>query len=299
MAGKPKHVVLKSDVEKKFSAEVFDLMRIKLTPKVGGNVNLGVKLAAEYFAPRKPATVTVAELGDAIPQIVAKFEAESKSVASNSGRLPLGDEAQKEWDSGKWRGKLTVHGLRQRFTAEIKDNVDLTTGMLDTYAAELAAEKAKVAELVSERDDPDSKPVACGSPVHRGSSEPFQPTIRFRLTRDDAGELVRMKHPQGAVFVEVGNFLVVPGDEENKVAASGVPYCPDCREAGWQLGRETETKVTFYTFSGAQRKLGAMKKSTEGQVALGDQIKAAAARVFGGVGTRRQRADWRQNRGRR
>lgn len=296
MAVKPKKIVLKSDDLKRFGAEVFDLVRIQLAPKVGGNVNLGVKLAAEYFAPRKPGEVTAAEMGDAIPQITAKFEKESTQKSQNNGRLPLNDETQILWDSGNWRGKLTVHGLRKRFEAEIRDNVDLTVGMIDAYAAELAAEKARVAELANEHDDSDSsKPVACGSPVHRGSSEPFQPTVRFRLTRNDAGELVRMKHPMGDDFIEVGNFLVVPAGDEEGAADRAVPYCADCREAAWALGRETETKVTFYTFSGAKRKLGAMQKSAEGNAALGDQIKAAAARTFGGSGTRSQR-DWRTTR---
>ena len=302
---RPKKIVLKSDGDKKFSAEVFDLVRTKLASMVGGNVNLGVKRAAEHFAPRAPATVTVAEMGDAIPQIATKFEAESsKSADSNTGRLPLNTEAQENWDSGKWRGKLTVHGLRKRFAAEIGDNVELTTSLLDVYTAELAVEKAKIAELVDEKPDPDSNnPVTCGSPAHRGSSEPFQPTIRFRLTRNDAGELVRMRHPKGDDFIQVGNFLVVPAGDEEGATNQAVPYCPDCREAGWEYARNAvdkdgntkPIKLTFYTRGGAQRVLDATKKSAESQAALGDQIRAAAARVFSGSGTRRQR-DWHNSR---
>ncbi len=290
---KPKKIVLVSDGQKKFGAEVFDLIRTALAPMVGGNVNLGVKLAAEHFAPRKPATVTVTELETAIPAIAAKFEAESNRKPDNGGRLPLNDEAQKLWDSGQWKGKLTVHGLAEKYSAEIKDEVDLTTSMIDAYAAELAVEKARIAEIVDEKPDPDSEPVACGSSVHKGSSEPFQPTVRYRLTRNDAGELVRMKHPQGDSFIQVGNFLVVLNDEGNDGAM--VPFCSDCREAGWAYGRANEQKVTFYTFSGAKRKLDATKKSAEGQVALGDMIKKAAAKVFGNSGTRNQR-DWRNTR---
>ncbi len=301
MAGKPKKVVLNSDGDRRFSAEVYGLIETKLAPKVGGNPGFGVKLAAEHFAPRMPATVTVAEMEDAIPQIAAKFEAESKKPAAsnNGGRLPLNDEAQKEWDSGRWKGKLTVHGLRQRFAAEIEDKVDLTVSMLDAYTAELAAEEARVAELANEHDDPDSKPVACGSPVHRGANEPpFQPTIRFRLTRNSAGELVRMKHPQGDTYIEVGNFLVVPAGDEEKAVDRAVPYCADCREAAWSFGRETETKVTFYTFAGAQRTLGKMKESAEGNAALASQLKSAGAKTFGGAyGSRKTwktDRDWRR-----
>lgn len=292
---KPRKIVLKLDEQKRFGAEVFDLVRTKLTPKIGGNVNLGVKLAAEYFAPRKPGEVTMVEVEAAIDKIVEKFEAETKKPAGNDGRLPLNDEAQMLWDSGQWRGKLTVHGLRKRFEAEIGDNVDLTVGMIDAFAAELAAEKARVVELANEHYDPDSKTVACESPVHRGEEKQFQPTVRFRLTRNDAGELVRMKHPQGDDFIEVGNFLVVPAGDVEGATDRAVPYCADCREAAWALGRETETKVTFYTTAYAKRKLGAMQKSAEGNAALGDQIKKAAARVFGGSGTRNQR-DWRTTR---
>lgn len=298
MAVKPKTIVLVSDGQKKFGSEVFDLIRTKLAPSVGGNVNLGVKLAAEHFAPQMPATVTVAEIGDAIVKIAAKFEAESKQpVNGNDGRLPLDDVAQKMWDTGQWRGKLTVHGLRQRFAAEIKDGVNLSTSMIDAYATEQVAEKAKVTLLVDEKPDPDSKPVACESPVHRGDSAPFQPTIRFRLTRDDAGELVRMKHSQGEDFIQVGNFLVVPAGDEEKAADRAVPYCAECREEAWQLGRATETKVTFYTFAGATRKLGAMKKAVEGHDALAAQLKSAGAKTFGGAMGTRKLTDWRRSRG--
>lgn len=298
---RPKTIVLKSDSEKKFGPEVFDLIRTKLAPAVGGNVNLGVKLAAEHFAPRKPGEVTMAEMGDAIPQIAAKFEtteSAQKPANGNDGWLPLNDEAQKLWDSGEWKGKLTVHGLRQRFAAEIKDKVDLTKSMIDAYTAEQAAEKAKIAELVAEHGDLDSKPVACGSPVHWGGNAPFQPTIRFRLTRNDAGELVRMRHAQGEDFVQIGNFLVVPAGDEEKAVDRAVPYCPDCREAAWQFGRAEEVKVTFYTFAGAQRKLDAMKRAAEGHEALAGQLKSAGAKTFGGsYGTRKNKGDWRVTRG--
>ncbi len=298
MAGKPKKVVLNSDGDRRFSAEVYGLIETKLAPKVGGNPGFGVKLAAEHFAPRMSATVTVAEMEDAIPQIAAKFAAESKKPAGNDGRLPYDDELQAEWDAGVYKNQVTVHGIRQRFAAEIKDGVDLTPSMMKAYAAELAEEKARVAELVSEHDDPDSKPVACGSPVHRGANEPFQPTIRFRLTRNSAKELVRMKHPQGDTYIEVGNFLVVPAGDEEKAVDRAVPYCADCREAAWSFGRETETKVTFYTFAGAQRKLGKMKESAEGNAALASQLKSAGAKTFGGAyGSRKTwktDRDWRR-----
>ncbi len=321
MAGKPKTIVLKSDEQKKFSAEVFDLVRTQLAPKVGGNVNLAVKLAAEYFAPRLPAAVTATDLGDAIPQIAAKFTDESRQQASNTGRLPLNDETQKEWDSGRWRGKFTVHGLRSRFAAELKDGVDLTTSMLDAYVAELAAEKARVAELVNEHNDPDEKPLACVSAVHSGEKE-FQPTVAFRLERDASGALVRRKHDQGDEYIEIGNFLVSEED------GTRIPYCKNCREAARAMVREAKeqadalkfqlatasvekkpklqkaleevkelanAKLTFYTAAGAKRKLDAMNKTTESDKAFGDQLKKAAARVFGGTGTRSQR-DWRRTR---
>lgn len=294
---KPKKIVLVVDDQKRFGAEVFDLIRTKLAPMVGGNVNFGVKLAADSFVPRKPGEVTVAEMRDAIPQIAAKFTAEAKQPTNGSdGRLPLNDEAQKFWDSGEWRGKLTAHGLRQRFAAEIKDGVDLTRSMVEAYVTEQVAEKAKVSELVDEKADPDSKPVACESPVHRGSSDPFQPTVRYRLTRNDAGGLVRMKHPKGDDFIEVGNFLVVPAGDEEKSVDRAVPYCADCREAAWALGRETETKVIFYTASSAKRKLDAMKRAVEGHDALAAQLRSAGAKTFGGGYGTRKLGDWRRDR---
>lgn len=320
---KPKKIVLKSDDLKRFGAEVFDLVRTKLAPKIGGNVNLGVKLAAEHFAPRKPGEVTVVEMETAIPVIAAKFEVETKRPSGNDdGRLPLNDEAQKLWDSGQWRGKLTVHGLRKKFEAEIGDNVDLTVGMIDAYAAELATEKARVTELVSEHDDPDSRPMACESPVHRGEEREFQPTVAFRLERTDDGALVRRKHDQGDEYMEVGNFLI--REEE----ADRISYCKSCREAARVRVREAKEqadalrhqlttasaeekpklqkaladaeelaniKLTFYTASGSKRKLDAMKNSAEGNAALAAQLKSVAARTFGGSGTRSQR-DWRTTR---
>lgn len=300
MAGKPKTIVLKSDDQKKFGPEVFDLIRTGLTPKIGGNVKLGVKLAAEAFAPRMPATVTVAEMGDAISQIVVKFEAESSKqpINGNDGRLPLNDEAQKLWDSGEWRGKLTVHGLRERFKAEITDGVDLTASMINAYAADQVAEKAKVVELVSERDDPDSKPVACESPAHRGDEKSFQPSVAHKLFRNDAGQLERQKHNQGDEYILVGNFLVLK-DEEGRVSGQAA-YCADCRDAAREMARNAEPpiKLTFYTASGAKRVQEAATRSAETNEALMSQLKSAGARTFGvSYGTRKVKGDWRVTRG--
>lgn len=294
---RPRKIVLKLDEEKRFSAEVFDLVRTKLAPAIGGSINLGVKLAAEYFSPRKPASVVAAEMGDAIPQIAAKFAEESnKRSTADNGRLPLNDEAQKEWDSGRWKGKLTVHGLRQKYTKEIADGVDLTKSMVDAYAAELEAERARGAELADEKPDPDSGPVKCEAPVHRGEAVPFQPTVRFRLYRNEEGGLERKKHDRGEDFIQIGNFLVVPaGGEEKAEDDRAVPYCASCREVAWEFARQNKQKLTFYTAAGARRKLGRMKETAEGQAALGDQINRAAARTFGGSGTRSQR-DWRTTR---
>lgn len=295
---KPRKIVLKSDSgEKRFSTEVFNLVRTRLAPTVGGDVNRAVKLAAEHFAPRLLAEVTAVEMGDAIPQIAAELSKSSQNT-SNGGRLPLDGEAQKNWDPpvSRWRGKLTIHGIRQRFAAELKDGIELSTSLLDTYADELTVEKARVAELVKEHDDPDSKPVTCGSPVHQGTSE-FQPTIRFRLYRNDAGELARRKHDQGEDFILIGNFLVVPNEDGSD--GTRVPYCPDCREAAWEYGREHEEMVTFYTAAGAQRKLGKMKDKVERNTAFAAQLKSAGARTFGGGYGTRKLKDWRQSRGRR
>ena len=299
---KPKKIVIASDNDKKFSSEVFDIVRTKLTPAVGGNVNLGVKLAAEAFAPRMPATVTAVELGDAIPQIAAKFwvDAKAKNEDRDDVRLPLNDEAQKLWDSGTWRGKLTVHGLRQRFSKEIADGVDLTVSMVNAYVAELAVEKARIVELVDEQPDPDSGPVACESPVHRGDDKTFQPTVAFRLERNSAGALIRRKHVQGDEYIVQGNFLILKG--EDGAVTGQVAYCSECREAAREMARNTEPpmKLTFYTFAGAKRVQDAAAKSAEGNAALAAQLKSAGARTFGGsYGTRKVKTDWRQSRGKR
>ena len=172
---KPPRIKLDSDNQKKFSAEVFDLIRTKLAPKVGGNVNLGVKLAAEYFAvqeilidgekkekPRMPATVTAVEMGDAIPKIAEQFaeSAKKKSLANDDGRLPLTngfdanvlnkhskpDNAQAMWDLGRWKGLITIRGLTAKYAVEIAAGGKLTEELVDGYAAELKAEKAKLNE---------------------------------------------------------------------------------------------------------------------------------------------------------
>lgn len=301
--GKPGKIVLKSDEEKaaqkRFGAGVFDLVRTKLAPAVGGNINLAVKLAAEYFTPRKPSEVTAAEMGDAIPQIAAKFKIESGR--NENGQLPLNDETQKLWDSGQWRGKLTVRGLAQRYAAEIKDGVDLTLSMVEAYAAELAAEKAAIAKLVDEHDDPDSRPVACGSPVHRGN-EPFQPTVAFRLERNSAGELARRKHAQGDEYIVQGNFLILKG--EDGAVTGQVAYCPSCREAARKAARSTEPpmKLTFYTAAGLRRVQDAAKKSAEDNATLFGQLRSASSRTYGGTFATRKGGgdrDWKINRGRK
>jgi len=319
MPPRPKKIVLKSDEQKKFGAEVFDLVRTKLAQMVGGNVNLAVKLAAEHFAPRKPSTVTVAEMEDAISKIASKFEAESSKPAANGGRLPLNDEAQENWDSGQWRGKLTVHGLRQRFAAEIEDGVDLTTSMLDAFKAELEVEKARVAERVNEHDDPDAPATkfSCGVPSHRGANESFTLQSRNLLFRNDAGELTRMRHAKGeGSEIVAGDVFVLTTSEaeefnsrekdpakhivltEAEIAEGGrrTVFCKNCRMAALDEGREEGFKLTFYTWAGATAKMVVAKKSAEGKEQTSNLLRAAAAKVFGGSGTRRDRArpDWRR-----
>lgn len=296
MAGKPRKIVMAADDNKKFSQPgAIEVLRA-ISEKQEWSLGFVVWAASEVIKPKAPADVAVAEIEAATAEIVSRGKrekGEDGDAKKASGRLPLNDESQKKWDSGEWRDKLTVHGLRQRFSTEIKDNVDLTMSMINAYAAELATEKARIVELLDEQPDPESKLVACGSPVHRGDSAMFQPTVRYRLTRNDAGELVRMKHPKGEDFIQTGNFLVVPAGDEEKSVDRVVPYCPDCREAAWQFGRANETKVTFYTFAGAKRKLDAMKKSVEVNEALASQLKSAGARTFGNRG---QGKTWKTDR---
>ena len=323
---KPKKIVLASDGDKKFGAKVFDLVRTELAQMVGGNVNLGVKLAAEHFAPRMPATVTVAELETAIPQIAAKFGAEAKQQPANNGRLSLDDKAQENWDPPvqRWKGAFSVNMVRQRFAAELKDGVSLSTGMLDTFKAELAVEKAKVAELVSEHDDPDAPATkfSCGVPSHRGANESFTLQSRNLLFRNDAGELTRMRHAKGeGGEIVAGDVFVLTTSEaeefnsrekdpakhivltEAEIAEGGrrTIFCKNCRMAALDEGREENLKLTFYTWAGATAKLEVAKKSAEGTEQTSKLLRAAAARVFDGRGTRRDRArpDWRRNRGQR
>lgn len=308
---RPKTIVTKSDEQKKFSGEVFDLIRTKLAPVVGGNVNFAVKLAADSFTPRKPGEVTAVEMGDAIPQIIAKFAADAKQpVNSNDDRLPLNDEAQKLWDSGTWKGKLTIHGLRDRFKAEIKDGVDLTKSMVEAYVAELAAERAKVVELLDEQPDPDKKElVACVFVAHRGDEDDdrqFQPTISYKLFRNSDGKLERQKHSQGNEYIRVGHFLVLKDEKTGEVTGETEAYCSSCRDAARELARNvvdkdgnpTPVKLTFYTWAGAHRVVSAAKQRAEIDVAATKQIQSAGARTFGGgYGTRKVKGDWRATRG--
>lgn len=299
---KPRKIVLVSDDQKRFGAEVFDLIRTKLALAVGGNINLGVKLAADYFAPRKPGEVTAVELGDAIPQIVAKFEADSAAeAASNHDRLPFEDEMQKDWDSGLYKGQVTVRGLFERFAAEIKDDVEISKSMFKAYLGELAVEKARVAELLNEQPDPGSVPVDCVFAAHRGDDRKFQPTFVHKLFRNDVGQLERQKHSQGGEFILVGNFLVLKDEETGQVTGETAAYCSPCRDAAREMARNAEPsiKITFYTTAGAKRVVAAAKSRVEIDAAAMRQIQSAGARTFGGRGagkTSKVDSDWRTTR---
>lgn len=301
---KPKNIVTAMDEQKKFSQPGATELLRQIAEKQEWSLGFVVWAASKVVKPKAPADVTKDEIEVATAEIIArgKKEKDEKEDAKqpangNDGRLPLNDEAQNLWDSGSWRGKLTVHGLRQRFVAEIKDGVDITASMVNAYVAEMATEKARIAELVAEQDDPDSKPVACGSPVHRGGNEPFQPSVAHKLFRNDAGQLVRQKHSQGDEFILVGNFLVLK-DEEGRVSGQAA-YCADCRDAAREMARNAEPpiKLTFYTASGAKRVQEAATRSAETNEALMSQLKSAGARTFGGGYGTRKLGDWRRSRG--
>lgn len=291
-----KPAVVAGDPTKFGQPGAIELLR-KLAEEQGWTLGFAVFTAASHFAPRKPGEVMADEIEKSKTEIVARGLAQKGAKATetkkeaNGGRerFPFSDEAQENWDLGRWKGLasgvyLTFAGLRGRFKAELAAGQEISTVQVDSYQAELEAERAKVAALVDEKPDPDSVAVACASPVHRGDKREFQPTVAFRLERNANNELVRRKYPQGDEFMVTGNFLVVD-DEEG--GAKMVPYCAECREAARAYGRETDTKVTFYTAAGAQRKLDAIARTAEGQSALADQLKAASRKPTFGFGSRK------------
>ena len=285
---RPGKITIAADGKKKFSAAVFEVIRTKFAPQIGGNVNDGVRRVAEHVAPRMPADVTVGELEDVIPQLVAKFVTESSSSNghTNDGRLPLDEDAQKCWDLGRWRGKLTVHGLEAKY----KGVAVISKEMVDAYSAELVAEKEKIAKIANEQ--PDGGVEVCGAPVHKGAREPFQLTKRFRPEKDQVtGEWRPKKHPQGDDLIQVGNIFIVIAEDGT---ASKVFFCPECRDEMWQLARNSAQKATFYTRESAERKIGKMRESVEGQKSLAAQLQSAGNWARG---TRKGgQGDWRQTR---
>lgn len=303
--GRPPKIKMAVDEKKTFSQPgVIEALRA-ISEKQEWSLGFVVWAASEAVKPKAPADVSAADLEAATPEIISrgkreKGDKENGKVASNKdGRLPLNDEVQKLWDAGTWKGKLSVHGLRERFKAEIKDGVDLTLSMLDAYAAELATEKAKIFELLDEQPDPDSGPVSCESPVHRGDEKSFQPAVAHKLFRNSTGALERQKHYQGNEFILVGNFLVLK-DEEGTVTGQAA-YCAACRDAAREMARNAEPpiKLTFYTAAGTKRVQEAATRLAETNAALMSQLKSAGARTFGGLGQgkmARADRDWRTSR---
>ncbi len=308
---KPKKIVTVADDKKKFSQPgAIDVLR-RIAEKLEWSLGFTVWAASEVVVkPTMPADVSAADLEAMTAEIVVcgkREKGEKEGGKANDGRLPFDDQMQEDWNADLYKGQVTIHGIRQRFVAEIKDGVRISRSMFKAYLAELATEKAKIAELVDERDDPDSGQVACEAPPHRsyGDVMKFQPTMAFRIERGADGVFVRRKHDQGDEFIVQGNFLVVK-DEEG--VGRAVPYCADCREVARQAARNAinedgnpaPIKTTFYTFSGAQRVLDRMRDKKDTDTAMMLQLRSAGARTFGGsYGTRKVKTDWHQSRGNR
>lgn len=329
---KPKMIVTVADDKKRFSQTGAIEALKKIAEKNEWSLGFTVWAASEVVKPKAPADVSAADLEAMTAEIVSlgkREKAEKDGRPANDDRLPLNDEAQKLWDSGEWKGRLTINGLRQRFAAEIKDGVDLTTSMIKAYVAELAAEKAVVTELVSEKPDPDplvaGKVMPCAASRHYGDNVAVELTQRFLLERGDDGKLRRKQHGKGdggnivageLLRVGIEAFLgdIPPGvvriEEAGKTLAFGVRYCGHCRSEALDDFRsrkdlpqtdpdwvERRAVLTFYTVAGL-RLVAKREAESVGRVSQARDLEGAGSRrTFGAeLGTRKLQ-DWRRDRG--
>lgn len=276
-------------------------------------------LTKAYFLERNTvqAKVTAAKFEHAYGEITAMYRAQTEEerveASDTGGRLPLSSGAQDKWDlkaQSPYYKAFSIQDVRDRFAGKIKAGEEITEQDLDTLKAEKEAEKAAIAKLVDARDDGAKE--LCGSPAHPDNvAKEFQLVAKFRIERGNEGAWRRKKHAQGTDDMEYGNVLVV-GDQM-------VFYDDSCRQAAWdvikkakddlakngptmraaiaaeqdltkkaalqvELDELTElanTKLTFYSRAGAQRKIDAITKAEQKNSALVDQVKAAGNRVGG------------------
>lgn len=194
----------------------------------------------------------------------------SETPRSNIMETVLSDDpaTQEAWKSGKWKNKVSIFGLQKK--AE-KLGRKLTETDIDTMVQGNEAHQ----RLVDEQDDPDTKPMLCEVPSHRGPSEPSQPRMKYIVYFDkDRGREVRKCHSNGGGDpIRDGEFLV-----------SGVKmrrYCPRCKaearnrneeirdqafeamNAGAIKREEVPPRLVWYTAAGAKRKTEAIMRSNE------------------------------------
>ena len=329
---KPGKIKMATDDKKKFNQPgVIELLR-QIAEKNGWRLGLAVWAASEAVRPKAPADVSSADLEAATPEIVSRGKREKDgkdgNKATNNDRLPLDEGAQKCWDLGRWRGKITVHGLVARYAGEIVGGKEFTTEMVDAYVSELAARKKAIAKLVDEKLDPDpavaGKLMPCAAPRHYGANEPVELTQRFLLERGDDEKLRRKQHGKGdggdivageLLRADVENFPgeVPPGEvkieEGRAIVAFGVRYCSSCRSEALDDFRarkdlpqdhpdylQRRAVLTFYTVAGL-RLVAKREAESAGRIGQARNLEGAGSRrTFGAEYGTRKDSDWRRDR---
>lgn len=147
MAGRPRKIEFKDDKKKgAFEPATFDVIRTKLAPMVGGNVNYAVKLAADYVKANGKSDLSAIdanEVLDALKEIAATHKPQEGEDDERGGvdiKTLLNDAAVAEFDrkdQSRWNRKFRVGQLVEYLTAKGYGEKNLASPeVVDAFVAE-------------------------------------------------------------------------------------------------------------------------------------------------------------------
>lgn len=278
----------------RLTPEAFEVARLDLAPKLGGNVNFAVKATAEHFAPRKLGEVTANEIRASLDAIVTKTKVDGD--AGDSGRFPFDEGAQGEWDRKRW-GR--VKGLLSALQEALKKGeitAPVSTEAVDKIASGLEADQVAYKAARDIREDGAKEP--CGSLAHKDEKE-FQPTGKNLVARGEDGKWVPRRHKstrpgQEPGIIRQGSVLDPALQAElhpELDPGTNVFYCDVCKDIAWEDASEKGLNLVFYTRDGAANVRAAMARTAAANAGREEQKNRMATAAGRHSGPRPNKVD--------
>lgn len=259
MASKPKHIEIKSDKKNAFVPEAFEVLRTALAPKIGGNVNYGVKIAADYFKANGKSdlsTIGANEVLDALKAIAATHKPqEGEDDERGDVRAMIDDDSVDGWNAGEWRNQGWATDLIEALkVAGYGDQNRAPKAFVAKFFAE------NVAKLDKQVDGPEGSQCALGEKCTSVPNYRFTPMSQNVLNYDGS---IKTHNKEGSPLfgqpIRAGQYMV---DREKQEVVG-----PVCHHDVTALRR---LEVEFNDRVGAERKVTGMQKRETANAGLAE-----------------------------